>query len=128
MGTALTVVLIVLAFLGVLWLICYLVVSLNDLFRKTARVADAKPYWGAEKLGTEKRKANAVPAKPGIYLLMRRVNVKEDGYGQDESVNQALVIVPRAIFVPVRGVFLQEPLTDICNGRRLPLSGPINTR
>lgn len=39
METVLTVVLILVAFLGVLWLICYLAVSLNDLFRKATKIA-----------------------------------------------------------------------------------------
>lgn len=39
MENVLTVVLILVAFLGVLWLICFLAVSLNDLVRKATRVA-----------------------------------------------------------------------------------------
>ena len=39
MEAVLTVVLILVAFLGVLWLICYLAVSLNDLFRKATKLA-----------------------------------------------------------------------------------------
>ena len=39
METVLTVVLVLVAFLGVLLLICYLAVSLNDLFRKATKMA-----------------------------------------------------------------------------------------
>ena len=39
METVLTVVLILIAFLGVLWLICYLVVSFKDLLRKATKIA-----------------------------------------------------------------------------------------
>ena len=39
METVLMVVLILVAFLGVLWLFCYLAVSLSDLVRKATRVA-----------------------------------------------------------------------------------------
>lgn len=43
-----------------------------------SRIATAQPYWNFDADGS--RKSTAFPAKPGIYLLMRRVNLPDDTY------------------------------------------------
>ncbi len=57
-----------------------------------SRIDEARPFWSDETTSAGDRQAHALPDKPGIYLLMRRVNVEEDGY-RNSVVNLAAPMV-----------------------------------